>query len=97
MVYHQMLNYLLMMMSLSSVIHDINESAIELNSNLGKVNHWSFQWKMTLNPDGSKQAQEITFSRKLEKATHPPLLFNNNNVSQVNSQKHTGVILDVNI
>ena len=27
--------------------------------------------------------------------THPPLLFNNNNVSQVNSQKHLGVILDV--
>ena len=25
----------------------------------------------------------------------PPLLFNNNNVSQVNSQKHLGVILDV--
>ena len=28
-------------------------------------------------------------------ATHPPLLFNNNNVSQVSSQKHLGVILDV--
>ena len=43
----------------------------------------------------SKQAQEIIFSRKLKKATHPPLLFNNNNVSQVNSQKHLVVILDV--
>ena len=50
---------------------------------------------MTFNPDRSKQAQEVIFSRKIKKATHPPLLFNNNNVSQVNSQKHLGVILDV--
>ena len=50
---------------------------------------------MTFNPDRSKQAQEIIFSRKLKKARHPPLLLNNNNVSQVNSQKHLGVILDV--
>ena len=49
---------------------------------------------MTLNPDRSKQAQEIIFSRKLKKATHPPLLFNNNNVSLVNSQTHLGVVLD---
>ena len=50
---------------------------------------------MTFNPDRSKQAQEIIFSRKIKKATHPPLLFNNNNISQVNSLKHLGVILDV--
>ena len=81
--------------SLFSVVHDINTSAIELNSDLKKINDWAFQWKMTFNPDRSKQAQEIIFSRKLKKARHPPLLFNNNNVSQVNSQKHLGVILDV--
>ena len=50
---------------------------------------------MTFNLDCSKKAQEIIFSRKSKKATHPPLLFNNNNVSQVNSQKHLGVILDL--
>ena len=50
---------------------------------------------MTFNPDPSKQAQEIIFSRKFKKAAHPPLLFNNNNASQVNFQTHLGVILDV--
>ena len=50
---------------------------------------------MAFNPDRSKQAQEIIFSRRLKKATHLPLLFNNNKVSQVNSQKHLGVISDV--
>ena len=81
--------------SLFSVVHDINTSTIELNSDLKKINDWAFQWKMTFNPDRSKQAQEIIFSRKLKKATHPPLLFSNNNVSQVNSQTHLGAILDV--
>ena len=50
---------------------------------------------MTFNPDRSKQAQEIIFSRKLKKATHHPLLFNKNNVSQVKSQTHLRIILDV--
>ena len=50
---------------------------------------------MTFNPNRSKQTQEMIFSRKLKEATHPPLLFNNNNVSQVNFQTHLGVILDV--
>ena len=80
--------------SLFTVVHDINTSAILLNSDLNKINDWAFQWKMTLNPDRSKQAQEILFSRKLKKATHP-LLFQNNNFSQVNSEKHLTVVLDV--
>ena len=46
---------------------------------------------MAFNSDRSGQAQEITFSTKLKKATHPPLPFNNDNVSQVNSQKHLGL------
>ena len=50
--------------------------------------------EITSNPDRSKQAQEIK-TKKSKKATRPPLLFNNNNVSQVNSQKHLWVILDV--
>ena len=50
---------------------------------------------MTFNPDRSKQAQEVIFSRKLKKVTHLSLLFKNNNVSQGNFQTHLGVILDV--
>ena len=50
---------------------------------------------MNFNPDRSKQTKEVIFSRKLKKTTNPPLLFNNNIVSQVSSQKHLGVILDV--
>ena len=50
---------------------------------------------MSFNPDPSKQAQEVIFSRKTKKEYHPPLVFNNNNnASETNSQKHLGVVLD---
>ena len=77
-----------------SVVHDVNTSAKELNDGLKKVNDWAFQWKISFNPDPSKQAQELTFSRISKRSTNPPLVFNNNNVSQTFSQKHLGIILD---
>ena len=94
--YYLMLNYFLTIL-LYFQLYDtfLFSSTIELNSDLKKINDWAFQWKMTFNPDSSKQAQEIIFSRKLKEAIHPPLLLNNNNVSQVNFQTHLGVILDV--
>ena len=81
--------------SLFSVIHDINISAGELNEDLKKISEWAFQWKMIFNPDATKQAQEVIFSRKIKKTTHPPLVFKNAIVSQTNSQKHLGVTLDL--
>ena len=53
--------------SLFSVIHDTNISAGELNEDLKKISEWAFQWKMIFNPDATKQAQEVIFSRKIKK------------------------------
>ena len=50
---------------------------------------------MIFNPDASKQAQEVLYSRKIKNPTHPPLVFNNAILSQTNSQKHLGVTLDL--
>ena len=80
--------------SLFSVIHDIQASANNLNKDLELINNWAFQWKMNFNPDPTKQAQEVIFSRKTKSLSHPPLVFNNSNVSQTTSQKHLGIILD---
>ena len=76
------------------MIHDSNISAVELNSDLGKISRWAFQWKMIFNPDPKKQAQEVIFSPKSKAILHPPLVFNNNNVIQTTSPKHLGIILD---
>ena len=76
------------------MIHDSNTCALELNSDLAKINRWEFQWKMGFNPDPKKQPQEVIFSRKSKEISHPPLVFNNNNAIQTTSQKHLGIILD---
>ena len=49
------------------MIHDIGASASELNDDLEEKNSWVFEGKMNFNPDPSKQAQEVLFSRKLHK------------------------------
>ena len=49
---------------------------------------------MSFNPDVSKEAREVTFSRKRSVSSHPPLTFNNIPVAQTNSQIHLGMQLD---
>ena len=80
--------------SLFSIVHDVHASPRELNDDLKKINKWAFQWKMNFIPDPSNQAQVI-FGRKIKKLQHSSLVFNNNNVLKVSSQKHLGVTLDV--
>ena len=50
---------------------------------------------MSFNPNPSKQAQEVIFSRKIKKLPHLSLVFINNNVSQASPQKHLGDTLNV--
>ena len=42
--------------SLFSVVHNANTTAKELNYYLVKISRWAYQWKMSFNPDPSKQA-----------------------------------------
>ena len=80
--------------SLFFVIHNINSTANNLNSDLTKISNWAFQWEMRLNPDPNKQAQEVIFSRKINKIDHPPLYFNQNLVKSSSTHKHLGMVLD---
>ena len=49
---------------------------------------------MSFNPDPSKQAQEVIFSRKLKKSVYPPLHFNKIAVTRSTTQKHLVMLLD---
>ena len=49
---------------------------------------------MYFNPEVSKQAQKVAFSRKSHKSAHPPVLFNNVSVKRCSIQKHLGIHLD---
>ena len=69
-------------------------SANELNKDLQKVSEWAYKWKISFNPDLDKQAQEVVFSRKLTKSSHPKKIFNNAPVVCASWQKHIGMFLD---
>ena len=55
--------------SLFSVVNDSNISANELNKDLQKISEWACKSKMSFNPDLNKQAQEVVFSRNLNKSS----------------------------
>ena len=65
-----------------------------IKKDLKLIRDWAFQWKMSFNPDPSKQAQEIIFSRKKMKSSHPSVFFNNIPVSSTSVYKHLGMLLD---
>ena len=50
---------------------------------------------MSLNPDPSKQPQEIHFSRKIRNPNHPVLISNTKQANETHwYQKHLGMFLD---
>ena len=87
--------------SLFSVVHDIaTSSSCDLNYDLNGVREWTFHWKMSFNPEPLKQAQEIIFTRKLQKKDYPSppplpqLYFNDSSVKETCTQKHLEMLLD---
>ena len=68
--------------SLFPVYKNVEASNTDLNNNLKKIGEWAFQWRMNFNPDPTKQAQKLIFSRKIQTTNHLPLFFNENFVPQ---------------
>ena len=80
--------------SLFLTVNDPNISAIQLESDRKKASHWAHKWQMTFNPDLQKQAQEVLFSRKTVKISHPSITFIIVSVPRTACQKHLGLYLD---
>ena len=80
--------------SLFSIVKDPNTSACELNQDLKLISQWAKQWKMSFNPDPTKQAVQVVFSRKHKKIDHPKIYFNDIEVKTVDEHKHLGLTLD---
>ena len=79
---------------LFSIVHDPNVTANDLNHDLNLISNWAYQWKMSFNPEPTKQAIEVIFSHKRTNCNHPPIYFNNSVVSTKNAHKHLGLTLD---
>ena len=81
--------------SIFQMVSDVSLSWQILSNDLYVIQNWAYRWKMSFNPDPSKQAQEVIFSSKRIKDHHLPLSFNDyNQINIVNSHKHLGLILD---
>ena len=78
--------------SLFWVVHDVQFSKNDVNSDLQKTYEWAYQWKMDFNPDTSKRAQEIIFGRKVPNTFYPDVPFNNNSVNSTTVHKFFGII-----
>ena len=61
--------------SLFPIARNSNISANELNNHLQKISEWAYNRKISANPNLNKQAQEVIFSRKLNKPSHPKIVF----------------------
>ena len=81
-------------MSLFTVVKDNQESADILNNDLSLISKWDFNWKILINPDANKPAQEVLFSRKKKTQNDPNISLNNIQVKRASQQKHLGLLLD---
>ena len=66
--------------SMFAVVCDPINTCQKLNDDIDKVSLWANKWKMSFNPDPSKQTQEVIFSLKTNKVYHTPLSLNNSTV-----------------
>ena len=80
--------------SLFTVVQDSNTAASDMNHDLELVRKWANDWRMSFNPDPTKQAVELMFSKKKSVIDHPVILFNDMPVMKVDEHKHLGITLD---
>ena len=78
--------------SMISIVHDITTR--DLNYDWNRVRECTFRWKMSFNPEPSKQIQEVIFPYKLHKKDYLPLHFNDSSVKETCNQTHLEMLLD---
>ena len=79
-----------------SKVLDVNKSVIELNPDLEKIKQWSFNVKCNLTLIAINK-QSYFFLRSLFHITYLILKFHERIINKCNSQKHLGIILDLNL
>ena len=65
-----------------------------MNHDLQLISLWALKWRTSFNLDPTKQAVEVTFSKKISPANHPLICFSSIPVMKVPEHKHLGIILD---
>ena len=69
-------------------------STEDLNNDLKNITEWAHQWKMLFNPDMTKQAVEVVFSKKVLATQFEQLDFNGIPSKQQDETLHLGLMMD---
>ena len=78
--------------SIFCTVNNVAQSNFQLNYGLTKINEWAYNWKISFNPDYTKQVHEVVFSRKRTHRSFP--MPSNILVKRVSFHKHLGLILN---
>ena len=76
--------------SLLIIVENPGTAAELLNLDLEKNMTWAKTWLVSFNP---KKIESLLISRKLNKPEHPPLLMDNQVITEVDSHNHLSVFL----
>ena len=79
--------------SLYIIVDDPITSSNSLNSDLEKIHQWAKTWLITFNPS---KTETVLFSRKHNRAQHPPLTMNTVTIASVTDHKHLSLTLSEN-
>ena len=58
--------------SIFTVVHDPHTATL-MNHDLNLIKLWAHNWRMSFNPDPTKQIVEVTFSKERIQTNHPPI------------------------
>ena len=61
----------------------------KLNADLSKINNWATRWLVTFNPS---KTESMIISRKRSIANHLSLVLNNQQIQDVESHQHLGLV-----
>ena len=85
----------LLMTRLYSLLSKINRKVLMFSIMIYPQSpKWDFNWKILINLDTNKPAQEVLFSRKKKNQNHPDKSLNYVQVERVSHPKHLGIIFD---
>ena len=76
--------------SLYMIVDNPNETARIMNADLEIINKWANTWLVKFNPSKS---ESLLISRKVNRAVHPPLTMNSENIKEVEHQKRLGIYI----
>lgn len=75
--------------SLYIIVDNPADASQLLNSDMEIIHQWAKQWLVKFNP---AKSESLLFSRKINKPYHPPVVMDNQNITEVKTHTHLGLV-----